>query len=57
MENRNRLKWKLLNISLVPIIVMGIFFAFVEITIIKTTNESEIYSKLDGVCHQTMKMV
>lgn len=53
MENRNRLKWKLLNISLVPIIVMGIFFAFVEITIIKTTNESEIYSKLDGVCHQT----
>lgn len=57
MNSGNKLQQKLLRISIIPIIVMGIFFALVEITIVKTTNEAEIYNTLNGVCLQTRKIL
>lgn len=57
MKKENRLQKKLLGISIFPIIVMGVFFAFVGITIVKATNEEEIYNTLDGVCLQTNQVL
>lgn len=57
MKKDNRLQKKLLGISIFPIIIMGVFFAFVGIMIVKTTNEDEIYKTLDGVCLQTKEVL
>ncbi len=56
MNSGNKLQKKLLMISIIPIIVMGVFFAIVEMTIVKAANEEEIYSTLDGVCLQARQI-
>lgn len=47
---RNKLRFNLVLMAILPVTILGVFFVFFGIKTIRTVNEKEVMSSLEGVC-------